>query len=206
MCLADLQTFKQDVSGAVWSSKLLFEDPEVIYKAHLAFLESGADLVLTGTSVPVSRARSLSAVVRLSMCLLLTSAIYPLAGTRPTLKASSHLATTAPLPRRRCGSPSSSRSAHATPGSPLRPLLPAAGGRLPSGSRSGRTARFCSTARSSAVRPSEAPPGLRYCELTMRLRAISLSRQVPGRAEDGRLPDRLPQAPAAHLQLTHPFD
>lgn len=59
------QTFKQDVSGAVWSSKLLFEDPDVIYKAHLAFLESGADLILTGTLV-LQSSLALSTSVRFS--------------------------------------------------------------------------------------------------------------------------------------------
>lgn len=38
-----------DLSGALWSARLLRDDPEMIRTAHLAFLEAGADCITTAS-------------------------------------------------------------------------------------------------------------------------------------------------------------
>jgi hypothetical protein len=41
--------FKQDVSGPLWSARVIDESPETIVNAHLAFMRAGADVILTAT-------------------------------------------------------------------------------------------------------------------------------------------------------------
>ncbi|KAH9829094.1 Homocysteine S-methyltransferase [Rhodofomes roseus] len=43
------ELFQRDIFSPLWSAKPVDEDPEVIIKAHLAFLRAGADIILTST-------------------------------------------------------------------------------------------------------------------------------------------------------------
>ncbi|TFY64155.1 hypothetical protein EVJ58_g2800 [Rhodofomes roseus] len=47
------ELFQRDIFSPLWSAKPVDEDPEVIIKAHLAFLRAGADIILTSTPVRV---------------------------------------------------------------------------------------------------------------------------------------------------------
>ena len=40
---------RKDINSPLWSSVLLSTDPASIEDVHLAFLEAGADVILTGT-------------------------------------------------------------------------------------------------------------------------------------------------------------
>ncbi|KAI0085032.1 Homocysteine S-methyltransferase [Irpex rosettiformis] len=41
--------FLQDISGPLWSARLIDTDPNLVVEAHKAFLASGADIILTST-------------------------------------------------------------------------------------------------------------------------------------------------------------
>ncbi|KAJ3040424.1 Homocysteine S-methyltransferase 1 [Rhizophlyctis rosea] len=41
--------FQKDISGPLWSARLLIEDPTTIKKAYKSFLEAGADIITTSS-------------------------------------------------------------------------------------------------------------------------------------------------------------
>jgi homocysteine S-methyltransferase len=38
-----------NINDELWSSKLIYENPELIEKVHYQFLEAGADVIITST-------------------------------------------------------------------------------------------------------------------------------------------------------------